>query len=202
VNRRRGLLVDFGGVLTTDVFASFEAFCRAEGFPPHAVRDRFLSDSASPNLLHELEAGRLAAADFETAFGRDLGVAPAGLIDRLLAGMRPDDAMIGAVQAARRSGIRTALLSNSWGLGLYDRVMLDETFDVSIISGEVGMRKPDPAIYDLAVERLGLPPTSVVFVDDLPGNLKPALALGMVTLRHVSAEDSIPALERLLGTSL
>ncbi len=76
------------------------------------------------------------------------------------------------------------MLSNSWGEDRYDSAMLAELFDAWVISGEVGLRKPDPAIYELAAERLGLAPDACVFVDDLPGNLKPALALGMATVLH------------------
>ena len=86
--------------------------------------------------------------------------------------------MLDGVRAARRAGVRTAMLSNSWGEDRYDRALLAELFDAWVISGEVGLRKPDPAIYELAAERLGLPPAACVFVDDLPGNLKPARALG------------------------
>jgi epoxide hydrolase-like predicted phosphatase len=77
------------------------------------------------------------------------------------------------------------MLSNSWGDAThYDGPLLEELFDAWVISGEVGLRKPDPAIYELAAERLGLAPEACVFVDDLPGNLKPAGALGMATVLH------------------
>ena len=82
-------------------------------------------------------------------------------------------------------GTPTALLSNSWGDALaYDPRLLEELFDAWVISSEVGLRKPDPAVYELAAERLGVPPHACVFVDDLPGNLKPARALGMATVLH------------------
>ena len=181
----RGLLVDYGGVLTTDVFASFAAFCRAEGLAEDTVRERFRSDPEGRRLLEELECGRLGEAEFEPAFAALLGVERhAGLIDRLFAGMRPDETVIEAVRAARARGVRTGLLSNSWGDGRYDREGFGELFDAVVISGEEGVRKPDPAIYALAVERLGLPAEEIVFVDDLPGNLKPARALGMTTVLH------------------
>jgi HAD superfamily hydrolase (TIGR01509 family) len=64
------------------------------------------------------------------------------------------------------------------------------------------MRKPDPAIYALAAERLGLPPEAIVYVDDLPGNLKPARALGMATVVHRDAAETLPELEALLGITL
>jgi epoxide hydrolase-like predicted phosphatase len=89
------------------------------------------------------------------------------------------------VRAARRDGARTALLSNSWGDALaYDEALLEQLFDAWVISSAVGLRKPDPAIYELAAERIGLPPAACVFVDDLPGNLKPARELGMATILH------------------
>lgn len=182
---RHGLIIDFGGVLTTDVFAAFRAFCQAEGLADSAVRDRFRSDPEARALLAALETGALATAEFEPRFGALLGVSPDGLIGRLFAGMQPDDAMLDGVRALRGAGVRTGLLSNSWGDGLaYDQALLEELFDAWVISGEVGLRKPDPAVYELAAARLGLAPGECVFVDDLPGNLKPARALGMATVLH------------------
>ena len=197
----RGLLVDYGGVLTTDVFASFAAFCRAEGLAEDTVRERFRSDPAGRRLLEELECGRLSEAEFEPAFAALLGVEDhAGLIDRMFAGMRPDETLIDAVRAARATGVRTGLLSNSWGDGRYDREGFGELFDAVVISGEEGVRKPDPAIYALAAERLGLPADEIVFVDDLPGNLKPARALGMTTVLHRGDSAATAAeIARLLG---
>jgi putative hydrolase of the HAD superfamily len=182
---RRGLIVDFGGVLTTDVFASFRAFCQVEGLPEDAVRECFRTDPDARALLAALETGALASAEFEPRFAARLGVSSERLIDRLFGGMEPDAAMLDGVRAARRAGARTGLLSNSWGDATsYDRALLEELFDTWVISSEVGLRKPDAAIYELAAERLGLPPSACVFVDDLPGNLKPARALGMATVLH------------------
>ena len=200
---RRGLLVDFGGVLTSNVFESFQAFCDAEGLAPGTVRDRFRGDPEAQRLLFELEEGRLSEEEFEPRFAAVLGVAePAGLIDRLFAGMRPDEDMLGAVAAAKRAGVRTGLVSNSWGKGRYDRTRFPELFDGTVISGEVGMRKPLPEIYARGAEAIGLEPADCVFVDDLPPNLKPAAQLGMATVHHVSAQQTIPQLEELLGVNL
>ena len=193
----RGLIVDYGGVLTTDVFASFRAFCAAEGLAPETVRDRFLDDPQARALLEELETGRLREAEFEPAFAAVLEVSSERLIDRLFGGMEPDEAMLEGVRAARAAGIRTAMLSNSWGEDRYDRAQLATLFDAWVISGEVGIRKPDPAVYELAAERLGLPAAECVFVDDLPGNLKPARALGMATVVHRG--DAAATLEEVSG---
>jgi epoxide hydrolase-like predicted phosphatase len=197
-----GLLVDYGGVLTSDVFASFAAFCTARALPPDTVRDAFRHDPEARALLAGLETGELGEADFEARLGARLGVPAAGLIDGLFGGMAPDEAMLGAVAAARAAGVRTGLLSNSWGARGYARERFAALFDAVVISGEVGLRKPDPAVYALAAERLGLPPREVVFVDDLPGNLKPARALGMTTVLHRGATATLSELEALLGISL
>ena len=182
---RHGLILDYGGVLTTDVFASFRAFCDAEGLPPETMRDRFRSDPEARALLAALETGEVDATEFEPRLAALLEVESERLIARLFGAMAPDEAMLGGVRELRAGGTPTALLSNSWGDALaYDRALLAELFDAWVISSEVGLRKPDPAVYELAAERLGVPPHACVFVDDLPGNLKPARALGMATVLH------------------
>jgi epoxide hydrolase-like predicted phosphatase len=197
----RGLLVDWGGVLTTDVFASFDSFCAREGLAPGTVRELFRTDPRARELLAGLEDGTLPDAGFEAGFAALLGpgVAAEGLIARLMGDAGDDTAMLDFVRAARRAGIRTGLISNSWGVDRYDRALLEELFDGVVISGEVGVRKPAPGIYALGAEAVGLAPADCVYVDDLPGNLKPARALGMTTLHHRDAEETIGALRPLLG---
>jgi epoxide hydrolase-like predicted phosphatase len=199
---KKGLLVDFGGVLTTDVFASFAAFCEQEGLETDTVRDRFMKDPHARELLADLETGKLTEEEFEPKFAAVLEVEPENLVDRLFAGMHADEAMLGVLSAARREGVKTGLISNSWGKGRYDRSKFPELFDGVVISGEEGMRKPEPRMYELGAERIGLPPEECVFVDDLPFNLKPARELGMATVLHRNAGETIPELERLLGVAL
>ena len=200
---RDGLLVDFGGVLTSNVFDSFAAFCRDEGLPPDTVRDRFRDDPGARELLGDLETGRIDDAEFDARFAALLGVEDAnGLIRRLFARMTPDQLMFDGVAAARRAGIRTGLVSNSWGEEGYDRTRFAELFDMLVISGEIGIRKPSPEIYALAAERLGRAPERCVFVDDLAGNLKPAREIGMATVLHRDAGTTLAELEEHLGVSL
>ena len=199
---RSALLVDWGGVLTTNLFASFGAFCTDEGLAPETLALRFRGDDEFRALLIAFEEGKIEEAAFEEGFGRMLGVTHDGLIDRLFARVGPDPAMLGAVRAAREAGIRTGLISNSWGTRRYDRAMLEELFDGVVISGEIGMRKPAPQMYVLGAERAGAAPEACVYVDDLPFNLPPAADLGMATVHHTSAEETVPALERLLGVAL
>jgi putative hydrolase of the HAD superfamily len=183
------------------VFASFEAFCRAEDLDPDHVKQLFRTDARARELLEDLETGAISERDFEVAFGERLGLPHEDLIARLFAGMAPDDAMIGAVRAAREQGVITGLLSNSWGMATdYDGV--GDLFAARVISAAEGMRKPDPRIYPLAAERMGLEPREIVFVDDLGFNLKPAKELGMTTVLHVDAKSTIPQLEGLLRVPL
>ncbi len=183
------------------MFASFEAFCRAERLDPDHIKQLFRSDATARALLEDLENGKLAERDFEIAFGERLGLPDEDLIARLFAGMRPDTAMIDAVGAARDQGVVTGVLSNSWGMAT-DYDALGDIFDARVISAQEGMRKPDPRIYPLAAERMGLPPQEIVFVDDLGFNLKPARELGMATVLHTDAGTTIPQLEELLGLRL
>ncbi len=200
----RGLLVDFGGVLTTNVFDSFREFAEREGIEPGAVKRLFKEDPDARSLLRELERGEVSEQEFAERFGPMLGVEhTGGLIERLFAGVRPDEPMLAAVESARGSGVSTGLISNSWGQGVtYDRDRFERLFDAVVISGEVGMRKPEPGVFRLAAERLELPPSQCVFVDDVRGNVEAAEAVGMRGLVHERADDTIPELERLFGVSL
>ncbi len=200
---RKGLLIDWGGVMTSDLFAGFSAFCAREGLEPSALATAFRSDKVARQALIDFECGRLEAAAFEPVIGAALGVADhANLVARMFADMRNDDAMQDAVAGLKRAGIRTGMLSNSWGPQTYDTTRFDELFDITVISGDEGMRKPDPAIYALAAERIGLGYEELVFVDDLPHNLAPAQELGIATVHHTSASETIPQLEELFSLSL
>jgi epoxide hydrolase-like predicted phosphatase len=198
-----GLLIDWGGVLTTDLFASFASFFEHEGLDTAQVRNLFRDDRDARRLLIDMETGAITEEQFEPRLAEALGVAEhANLIDRMMAGAQPDAVMIAAVRAAKEAGVRTGLVSNSWGTRRYPRDLLAELFDGIVISGEEGTRKPDARMYELGAERIGLPPEACVYVDDLPFNLEPAAALGMATVHHVDAGTTVAELERLLGREL
>jgi len=196
---RSGLLIDWGGVLTTSLFASFQAYCVKVQLDPRILRERFAGDPACRELLIALEKGELPEATFERKLASLLGVQANGFVDGLFAGVELDAAMVDAVRHARAAGVRTALVSNSWGVHRYPHELFGELFDGIVISGEERMRKPSRRMYELGAERAGVPAGSCVYVDDLPFNLSPAEQLGMATVHHTSAQTTIPQLERLLG---
>jgi putative hydrolase of the HAD superfamily len=199
----KGLLVDFGGVLTTNVFDSFRAFCRDEGLDTEAVRRLFRDEPEALRLVRAIETGSLSEDEFGERFGGLLGVERrAGLVERMFGHIRPEPTMVEAVRRARSQRIRTGLVSNSMGVGRYDRSTFPELFDGVVISGEEGMHKPQPGIFRLGAERIGLRPEQCVFVDDLRENCEGAEAVGMTAILHRGADSTLPRLEELLGVRL
>ena len=197
---RRAVLLDWGGVMTGDLFGSFAAFCRTEGLDAGALANLFRNDRDARALLIDFECGRLEEAEFEPRLAAALGVASHDrLIDRLFDGSAIDAAMVEGVRALHDRGVRTAMVSNSWGTRRYPRDLLAELFDGVVISGEEGFRKPDPRMYSLGAERVGVAPAECVFVDDLAFNLEPARELGMAVIHHTGAETTLAELERLVG---
>jgi putative hydrolase of the HAD superfamily len=201
----QGLLLDFGGVVTTDFFASLGAHCERLGLPRDRFRDLVTADPVGRQLYHQVERGELSQPEFERKIARLLGVEPHGLVPGLLADLRPDLLMTDAVAHARAAGIRAGVISNSWGTAPFDpyaAYKLDEQFDAVVISSDVGIRKPDQAIYLLAADKLGTTPEACVFVDDMPTNLGPAREVGMAVVHHVDPASTIRELERLFKLML
>jgi putative hydrolase of the HAD superfamily len=201
----RGLLVDFGGVLTTNVFDSFRAFCEDEGLDADTLKRLFREEPRALACVRGLERGELTEDDFAERFGELLELEPerrGGLVDRMFGHIRADDEMVEALRRARAQGVRTGLISNSMGEGRYDRSTFPELFDGVVISGDEGLHKPEPAIYELGCERVGLAPAECVFVDDLRENCEGAEAIGMTAVLHRGARKTLPRLEELLGVRL
>ena len=199
---KKALVVDFGGVLTTNIWPAFAQFCEREGLAPESVYKAFRDDPDALAALRKLETGEMDEATFEPLFGAILGVEDTeGLIGRLFSDLRPEEPMVNAVRAARTGGVKTGLISNSWGLGIYERAPID-LFDATVISGDVGLHKPQPEIYLLACERLGVDAGDCVFVDDLRENIAGAEAVGMTGVLHRDSSETVPRLEELFGVEL
>lgn len=208
--RYDALVVDFGGVLTTSLLDAMVSFAEETGIElQHLARAALggYTGAADP-LVFGFETGRIP----EDVFSRELAgrlsrysgteIDPAGLVGRMFSRLHLEEQMLAAVAATRAAGFKTGLLSNSWGTSLYPRERLATLFDVTVISGEVGLRKPDPAIFELTTRRLGVPPARCVFVDDHPGHLKSAAEAGMTTVLHREPAATIAELESLLGIAL
>jgi HAD superfamily hydrolase (TIGR01509 family) len=163
---------------------------------------------AEHSPVHRLERGELAVESFEDALAAELGVRgshvdPRGLLTRMFADFDVlMDSMVGLIHRARRAGLRTALLSNSWTDDHYPAALFDGLFDAVVISGRVGMRKPEPRIYVRTADELDLPTSACVMVDDLPHNVTGAVATGMVGVLHTGYETTLAELEVLFGLRL
>jgi putative hydrolase of the HAD superfamily len=196
----RGLIADFGGVLSTSFEGALRSFCIREGLEPDAFERVFSLDAGAKGLLIELERGAISQAEFIDHLAPALGVVPEGLLERMVADLRLEPKVTDAVEGLRQRGIRVAVLSNSWGSHPFDPYtpfQLDERFDAVVISDQVGLRKPEPEIFLLAADRLGLPPRECVFVDDVARYLGPAAALGMGTIHAADPETTVAELARL-----
>ncbi len=210
MTRLRCLISDYGGVLTTSIGHSWRSWARDEGLDVELfeyVMAQLCEGGTDAELGTGVELGVVTEPELEQYLSRQLRrldgrpVLPDGLLERLWAALRGEPDMVGVLRRARQHGLRTALLSNSWGMG-YDRSDWDQLFDVIVISGEVGLRKPEPEIYRHTLARLGAEPDECVFVDDLPQNVRAAVALGMVGVHHTGVETTTAELEAVLGTPL
>ena len=210
----QALVVDWGGVLTGPMSTVARAWAADDGIDLAAYSSIMrgwlgegAGDEARLNPIHALERGELALPDFEVRLAEALGertgthVEPDGLMQRMFAKFEHAPDMAGLVRRARAAGLRTALLSNSWGND-YPRDGWDEMFDVVVISGEVGMRKPEARIFELVVERLGVPASACVFVDDVAAYIEASVRCGLVGVHHTAYETTKAELEALFGLDL
>src|ERR1039457_2142740 len=211
----RGVIIDWGGVMTNPILETVNAWIEAEGIDRAsytAVMRPWVSQAYDPdgagNPIHALERGECTNEEFERLLADQLvlvggGPVPAdGLLTRMFAATLPDGAMQEMLRACRRAGFRTALLSNSWGGHDYPRHLFPELFDAVVISGEAGMRKPEPRIFLHAASLLGLEPAECIFIDDIEANVLAAEAVGMVGVHHFELRSTAGRLSELLGIPL
>lgn len=199
------LILDFGGVLTTDLWASVRACAVREGLPQNALLDLLRNDPTIHPQFVALERGEVGQLEFERELASAAGISPEGLLGRMCADLRPDLAMLEVTAAIRRAGVRVGVLSNTWGSGYFNPYAgydLDERTDAVVLSDLVNLRKPEPAIFDLMVERLGVAAGSCLFVDDVATNLPPARAIGMTVVHHVDSPATVARLKEAFADYL
>jgi len=195
--------------MTSPIGASFDAFCDAEGITVDQFRSVMSAAARSDESpFAKVETGEISEDEFDREVAKLLSSAcgktidGAGLKRRMFAMVVPDDAMWNAVRAAHDAGIKTALLSNSWGGRDYPIEQLEEIFDEIVISGEVGLRKPEPEIYRYTADRLGVPAETCVFIDDFSVNVEGADAVGMTGMLHRDPRETIARLGDLFDLDL
>jgi putative hydrolase of the HAD superfamily len=211
----RGVITDWGGVMSSPILTSVRAWIEADGIDwesYRAVMRPWVIDayavSGSPNPIHALERGECSGAEFEAILAARLlrldggSVLAEGLLRRMFAALLPVPSMYDTIRALRVAGFGTALLSNSWGCDEYPRADFPGLFDTVVLSGQVGMRKPEQEIFLHAAQTLGLPPEDCVFIDDMPANVAAAQALGMTGVLHTETASTAKALQDLLGVPL
>jgi putative hydrolase of the HAD superfamily len=209
--RFRAVIFDLGGVVFPSPFEAFDAFDTTAGLPSGSVRG-LIRTSSETGAWAALERSELSLEEFFEALEAE-AEANGFILDAraLLAsigngfGARPE--MVLAIERIRAQGLKVAALTNNWSSGNWEpadgaaspngRRAL--AFDVVVESSVERLRKPDPEIYHLVLERLAVPAEESVFLDDLGINLKPARAMGMTTIKVTNADDALGELEQVLG---
>jgi putative hydrolase of the HAD superfamily len=203
------VISDFGGVLTSPLLDSFAAFRDSSGIPLEALGQAVAAITAREgvNPLFELETGRLTEASFLRSLSRQLTddldrpVELPGFAERYLSALHPNEPMIDYMRALRGRGYRMAICTNNireWEHLWRAKLPVDEIFDVVVDSSRVGIRKPDPRIYQITLERLGVSPAAAVFLDDLEVNCQAALELGIAAVWFQDNDQAIAEMESVL----
>ena len=211
----RGVILDWGGVMTNPIRDMVAVWLDDEDVD-HAHYAAVMrpwvtgayDQNGDANPIHALERGECTVEEFERLLASRIArrngvqIVAEGLLTRMFAGSTMALPMQAAVQAIRAAGLSTALLSNSWGMADYPRHLFPGMFDVVVISGEVGMRKPEERIFRHAAGLLGLDPAECVFIDDIEVNTKAAEAIGMTAILHHDPVATLTHLGELLGLAL
>jgi len=212
--RFKAVLFDLGGVVLGSPLHAIAAYERELGLP-HNFVNRVVASTAPHGGWARFERGELSMEEFYTAFEADCRAAgheisAREMMERMNAETKPREIMLAAITRLRGAGYRTAAVTNNWIVPeeLADqnpaggRSPLGELFDVFVESSVEGLRKPDPAIYQLTCERLSVEPGDCVFLDDIGSNLKSARAMGISTIKVETPETALCELEALIGLEL
>ncbi len=200
----RAVIFDLGGVVLDSPLHAIAELEREEGIPAGFV-NRSVVQAGPAGAWARLERGELSLDAFYGAFDRECALAghplsTRQLMQRIALGSRPRPVMLAAVRRIRERGLLAAALTNNWaGDGVS---ALRSHFDVFVESSVLGLRKPDPRIYEHTCRCLAIEAPQAVFLDDIGGNLKPARALGMTTLKVTTPEQALADLEAVLGFAL
>jgi putative hydrolase of the HAD superfamily len=207
----RAVVSDFGGVLTTPLLEGFARFQEDTGVPAEAFGAALAQAAASDgrNPLFELEVGAISEGEFLATLERELTaglgrpVELHGFAKRYMGALDPNEALFAHYRALHARGIRFAMLTNNvreWEPLWRSKLPVDEIFETVVDSAFVGLRKPDPAIYAIVLERLELPAEECAFVDDIAVNVEAARALGFAVVHFRDTDQAIAELDVLIGS--
>lgn len=214
-HKYEAVIFDFGGVVTSSPFEAFERFEAERGLPLRTIR-AINADNSEDNAWARFERAEIDAAAFDTMFAAEAEAAGHDIrgsdVLALLSGtVRP--AMVSALDALKAAGFRLACITNNvptgdgpgmaQGIGQAKAVAEAMTrFEHVIESSKIGVRKPDPRIYTMMCDTLGVAPVACIYLDDLGINCKPAAALGMHAIKVVSEVQALTDLEAATGVTL
>ena len=210
MGRLEAVISDFGGVLTSPLAGAFAAFQDDSGIPlaelGTAMASLAIAHGANP--LFELETGRLSEADFLAGLAGQLSqqlereVDLTGFGERYFAALEPNEPFIAYLRTVRERGYRLAICTNNvreWAPRWQAMIPVEELFDVVVDSAFVGARKPEPEIYRVTLERLGVGAEAALLIDDVEENCAGARALGLGAIWFQDTEQAIAETEAALG---
>jgi putative hydrolase of the HAD superfamily len=207
VSRVAAVVFDIGGVVQDSPLHAIARYERDHGLPPNAI-NRAVVASGAAGAWSRLERGELTVESWCAPFEADcrahgLQVDARRLMTYIAEAGRARPQMLSAIGRLRAHGLRVAALTNNWARDAEaEPHPLFAHFDVVVESRAVGMRKPDPRIYRLTCERLGVAPSQAAFLDDIGANLKPARALGMHTIKVDDPDVALRELGAVVGLDL
>lgn len=213
MTRVEAVVSDFGGVLTTPLLDAFLGLQESHGIPPEAFGAALVRAAAAnggENPLFELETGKLTEARFIDLLGgalreelsRDVDLARFG--ETFFEHLHPNDELFAFMRDLHGRGYRMAILTNNvreWEPLWRSMLPVDEIFELVVDSGFEGVRKPDPRIYEVTLERLGVAAGATLFLDDMEVNCDAARTLGMQAVRFRSNAQAIAEIEQALTAS-
>ncbi|HEY5431747.1 MAG TPA: HAD family phosphatase [Solirubrobacteraceae bacterium] len=209
MGRIEAVISDFGGVLTSPLLGSFQAFQESSGVPLEELGTAMaaIGDRRGRNPLFELETGRLGEPEFLSTLGRQLTeqlgrtIELDGFGESYFAHLEPNEPMIDYMRALSERGFQLAICTNNvreWERLWRAMLPVDEIFDVVVDSAFVGTRKPERRIYELTLERLGVPAGAALLIDDVEVNCAAARELGIRSVWFRSADQAIAETEAAL----
>jgi len=202
----RAVLFDIGGVVVGSPLDAIARYEQEQGIPPGFI-NRVVMTTGAAGAWSRLERGELTLATFYPAFDADCAdagqrISAEQLMALVAESTTPRPAMLAAVRRIRERGLLAAAVTNNWITEDGGTGVLRPHFDAFIESAAVGMRKPDPRIYELACRTLGITPPEAILLDDIGANLKSARALGITTIKVSDPERALAELEDALGFEL